>query len=86
MQREVDRRHVEAPLTPATVLGGGAHWSTFVLRTPVFALGAARRAHADCLTVSVRGVVADDRSHRVTAARAAPAAVERPDANPKDSR
>jgi hypothetical protein len=23
-----------------------SHWTTFVLRTPVFALGAARRAHA----------------------------------------
>ena len=26
----------------------GAYWTTFVLRTPVFALGAARRAHARC--------------------------------------
>jgi hypothetical protein len=27
------------------VTGSRAHWTTFVLRTPVFALGAARRAH-----------------------------------------
>jgi hypothetical protein len=30
-------------------VGPCAHWCTFVLRTPVFALGAARRAHAPCL-------------------------------------
>jgi hypothetical protein len=28
------------------LVGVGAHWITFVLRTPVFALGTARRAHA----------------------------------------
>src|SRR3546814_14293100 len=27
---------------------GGGHWCTFVRRTPVFALGAARRAHGCC--------------------------------------
>ena len=33
-----------------------AHWSTFVLRTPVFALGAARRAHAASSPLQVGGL------------------------------
>src|SRR5204862_3995530 len=36
---------VRAVRVPIAARADGAHWSTFALRAPVFALGAARRAH-----------------------------------------